>query len=387
MWVEVGAGGGAEAVAAAAAAHGLPVLLAKGVELPPGGGARVLREVDGGLVRDGEGRTVAEVLRVGAGGDGLARAEASVERRAQEGGGGTFLLDFGSGGDSEAWKVIPMENMVAARGGLDGVPSISGDTSGVSLLARCASAAEAEAALGALEAGADGVVLRPGSPGELEALLSALPVASGAETGTEGTGAAELDGSRAGERLELETVEITGVESVGVEALADRACVDLTEAMGPGEGLLVGSFARCLFLVHSEREETAYINARPFRVNAGPIHAYCLGPEGRTAYLSELASGSKVEVLDWRGRRREGVVGRVKIERRQCLLVTARPTEDASTDVSVMLQNAETVRLIAPGGEPVPVTELRPGDRVLVHRPAAAARHAGRAVAESCVER
>ena len=38
-----------------------------------------------------------------------------------------------------------------------------------------------------------------------------------------------------------------------------------------GEGLLVGSFARALFLVHSECAESAYINSRPFRVNAGPV--------------------------------------------------------------------------------------------------------------------
>ena len=39
----------------------------------------------------------------------------------------------------------------------------------------------------------------------------------------------------------------------------------------PGEGLLVGSFARCLALVHSECDETSYIASRPFRVNAGPV--------------------------------------------------------------------------------------------------------------------
>ena len=76
-------------------------------------------------------------------------------------------------------------------------------------------------------------------------------------------------------------------------------CVDLASLMRPGEGMLVGSFSRGLFLVrvdcmadrfihcdihcdiliescqvHSECEESAYINSRPFRVNAGPVHAY-----------------------------------------------------------------------------------------------------------------
>lgn len=41
--------------------------------------------------------------------------------------------------------------------------------------------------------------------------------------------------------------------------------------MVPGEGLLVGSFARGLFLVQSECAESLYINSRPFRVNCGPV--------------------------------------------------------------------------------------------------------------------
>lgn len=50
-----------------------------------------------------------------------------------------------------------------------------------------------------------------------------------------------------------------------------RVCVDMASLLAPGEGLLVGSFARALFLVHSECAESAYINSRPFRVNAGPV--------------------------------------------------------------------------------------------------------------------
>ena len=53
-------------------------------------------------------------------------------------------------------------------------------------------------------------------------------------------------------------------------------CVDLCSLLVAGEGLLVGSFAGGLFLVHSECAESAYINSRPFRVNAGPVRR----PEG-----------------------------------------------------------------------------------------------------------
>lgn len=56
----------------------------------------------------------------------------------------------------------------------------------------------------------------------------------------------------------------------------------------PGEGLLVGSFARALFLVHSECAESAYINSRPFRVNAGPVGALYCGRLRSWLCLSDL---------------------------------------------------------------------------------------------------
>ena len=37
---------------------------------------------------------------------------------------------------------------------------------------------------------------------------------------------------------------------------------------------MVGSFARALFLVHSECAESQYIASRPFRINAGPVSAH-----------------------------------------------------------------------------------------------------------------
>jgi 3-dehydroquinate synthase class II len=68
--------------------------------------------------------------------------------------------------------------------------------------------------------------------------------------------------------LDYETATVTRVTPVG---MGDRVCVDLCSMMAPGEGLLVGSFSRALFLVHSECMESAYINSRPFRVNAGAV--------------------------------------------------------------------------------------------------------------------
>jgi 3-dehydroquinate synthase class II len=59
--------------------------------------------------------------------------------------------------------------------------------------------------------------------------------------------------------LQFEPAEVVRVQQVG---MGDRACVDLCSLLVPGEGMLVGSFARALFLVHSECEESAYINSR-----------------------------------------------------------------------------------------------------------------------------
>lgn len=80
--------------------------------------------------------------------------------------------------------------------------------------------------------------------------------------------------------------------------------------------------------------ESQYINSRPFRVNAGAVHAYVQAPNGRTAYLSELKSGAEVLVVDATGRARTSVVGRCKIETRpmvgnikhlgQCMRATVR---------------------------------------------------------------
>jgi 3-dehydroquinate synthase class II len=56
-----------------------------------------------------------------------------------------------------------------------------------------------------------------------------------------------------------------------ISNVCGRVCVDTASLLVLGEGLLVGSFARALFLVHSECSESAYINSRPFRVNAGPV--------------------------------------------------------------------------------------------------------------------
>ncbi|XP_028096456.1 uncharacterized protein LOC114296365 isoform X5 [Camellia sinensis] len=156
--------------------------------------------------------------------------------------------------------------------------------------------------------------------------------------------------------------------------------------------LEVGSFARGLFLVHSECLESNYISSRPFRVNAGPVHAYVAVPGGKTSYLSELKAGKEVIVVDQSGRQRTAVVGRVKIETRPLILVEAKRDSDTHTAYSILLQNAETVALICShreNGNPttaIPVTSLKVGDEVLL-RIQSGARHTGIEIQEFIVEK
>jgi 3-dehydroquinate synthase II len=152
--------------------------------------------------------------------------------------------------------------------------------------------------------------------------------------------------------------------------------------MKPGEGILVGSQSGGLFLIHSESLESGYVAARPFRVNAGPVHAYALCPGGKTKYLSELQAGDEVLVVGQEGHARRAVVGRVKIETRPLVLLRARLGDK---ELATVLQNAETIRLVTPQGAKS-VAELRPGDKVVV-RTEDLGRHFGMAVKETVVER
>jgi 3-dehydroquinate synthase II len=131
--------------------------------------------------------------------------------------------------------------------------------------------------------------------------------------------------------------------------------------MSEGEGILVGNNSSVMFLVQAESLENQYVAPRPFRVNAGAVHCYTLTGTG-TKYLSELSSGHDVQIVSSGGSTATAVVGRAKVERRPLLLVEA---EGRCGKGGVVLQNAETVRLVKPGGEAVSVAALAVGDRVL----------------------
>jgi 3-dehydroquinate synthase II len=247
------------------------------------------------------------------------------------------------------WKVIPLENLIAGLQKLD-----------VDIIAGIRNAEEAKLALETLEHGSDGVFLDTDNFSDIKK-VAAVRDRSGME------------------KIPLVKAKVTKVKAVG---MGDRVCVDTASLMVLGEGMLIGSQSNGLFLVHSESEESPYVAARPFRVNAGAVHAYIRVGE-KTRYLSELASGDEVLIIDSEGETRPAVVGRVKIERRPLMLVEA---EVEGTKIKTLLQNAETIKLVGADGKPMPVTALSEGDEVLVYFEAAA-RHFGIKIEETIIEK
>ena len=223
------------------------------------------------------------------------------------------------------WTIIPLENLVAQAD---------------NIFAEVSSSEEARTALTVLERGVAGVMIRTDDPAELKKILAIV--------------------REQGEQVQLSTARIIAVRQSG---LGDRACVDTCTQMGLGQGMLVGNSSGGLFLVHAESVENPYVSPRPFRVNAGPVHAYIRVPGGKTRYLSELTAGDPVLCVDHRGQAQEVIVGRMKIERRPLLLVTA---ETDAGELATIVQNAETIRLTTPSGEPCSVVKLKRGSEVLV---------------------
>ncbi|KAI8541627.1 hypothetical protein RHMOL_Rhmol08G0076600 [Rhododendron molle] len=259
------------------------------------------------------------------------------------------------------WQVIPAENIVAAF-----------QSSQKTVFAISKTSTEAQIFLEALELGLGGVVLK------VEDVKAVLELKDYFDRRNE-----------ASNILDLTKATVTQVQMAG---MGDRVCVDLCSLLRPGEGLLVGSFARGLFLVHSECLESNYISSRPFRVNAGPVHAYVAVPGGKTCYLSELKAGKEVIVVDQNGSQRSAIVGRVKIETRPLILVEGKTDSDDPTAYSILLQNAETVPLVSAQrgngyqSKAIPVTSLKVGDEVML-RIQGGARHTGIEIQEFIVEK
>ena len=245
------------------------------------------------------------------------------------------------------WTVIPLENMIAKF-----------RTAGTKIYAVARSKEDASLYLQTMEKGVDGVVIETDDPLEISKFRDLLTVCEPVALG------------------EVEVVSVKAIE------MGDRVCVDTCSNMVPGEGMLVGSYSNCLFLIQSESEENGYVATRPFRVNAGAVHEYCMVPGGGTRYLSEISAGDRVLVCSRDGSTRVVSVGRCKVEVRPLLMVEAT---DGKKTYNVVLQNAETIKVVTPKGAES-VTKLKPGDKVLAHL-ATGGRHFGMAVEETITEK
>jgi 3-dehydroquinate synthase II len=258
--------------------------------------------------------------------------------------------------DCTNWKIIPLENLIGEfRRRHRKVYAYMKTESDIKL------------AFSILEKGVDGVVVPCSSLTDSRELIAKM-IAS--------TAGGQQDD------LGLTQATIRRIVDVGN---GERVCIDTASQLELGEGMLIGSTASFFFLVHSETIPTEYIPTRPFRVNAGALHSYILGTDGKTRYLSELRAGDRVQLVDKSGARREATVGRIKMERRPLVMVSA---EYDGREGTAMLQNAETIRLVRPDGTPLAVTEAKEGDQVLVHIPTETkGRHFGGEVDEFVIER
>ena len=247
------------------------------------------------------------------------------------------------------WTVIPLENIIADLQKVD-----------VEIIAAVADKDGAKLALETLEHGADGVVFEAND----FALIKEI--------------AQEVDNASR-TKYELKTATLTNVKPLGS---GDRVCVDTTDMMKPGEGMLIGSYSKSMFLVHSESLESEYVASRPFRVNAGPVQAYVMVPGNKTRYLSELVAGDEVLIVNTEGETRTAYVGRSKIERRPLILIEA---EYKGNTIRTLLQNAETIRIVDAENNPLSVADAKPGDKVKVYIEKSA-RHFGIAIDETIIE-
>ncbi len=242
-------------------------------------------------------------------------------------------------------EIIPVENIVAQ------VAEVGMEASSLQ---------EADTALGILEKGVDYIVVDASAAKVMKKITARVKQDKGS--------------------LKLVPGRITEITPVG---LGHRVCVDTISLLNSGEGMLVGNSSAFTFLVNAETEANPYVAPRPFRINAGAVHSYLSLPGDRTAYLEELAPGKEVLIVSAKGDARSAVVGRIKTEVRPMLLISA---EFEGLTGSVILQNAETIRLVGADEKPVSVVSLKIGDQVMC-RIDEAGRHFGMRIQEDIREK
>ncbi|MFX0009316.1 MAG: 3-dehydroquinate synthase II [Candidatus Hermodarchaeota archaeon] len=255
------------------------------------------------------------------------------------------------------WKIIPFENLIAEI-----------HKTNTDLIAAVDDIGEAELMLKTLQIGTDGILMTPKNSDDIKQLKQL---------------STEL-------YFKLKAAKITNIQSVSE---SERVCVDTTSLLKEGEGMLIGSTAKGFVLIQAEVFDTNFVASRPFRVNAGDVSAYVLVPSNntnlpyKTKYLSELKGGDKVIIADYYGNARIVNVGRVKIETRPMLRLELEfRRENEIIKINYIGQNAETIRLIKPGGQIISIVDIKVGEEVLIHL-GPGATHFGTAVDEDIIEK
>jgi 3-dehydroquinate synthase II len=250
--------------------------------------------------------------------------------------------------DASDWKIIPLENIIAKL-----------HKSKTKVYTTAKSSREVSTMFAVLELGVDGVILSTDSEEQVEEARQMLYTT----------------------RFSIKPAKILEVKDVGT---GERVCVDTASMMRLGEGMLIGSRSNFMLLVHNESVGSSFTSPRPFRVNAGAVYCYTIAPDGKTRYLSEIESGSEIWVVSSEGTARRAVVGRSKIETRPLRMIRAEIDGEIGT---VILQNAETIRLITNDAKLLSVTEVKVGDEVMGYAKPASGRHFGMEVDEYIVEK
>jgi 3-dehydroquinate synthase II len=246
------------------------------------------------------------------------------------------------------WKIIPLENIIARL-----------HKSGTKIYATANTVDEVRTIFAILELGTDGVIFTTDDENQVSELESFLENIS----------------------LPLQAARIVEIKDVGA---GERVCIDTASMLKMGECLLVGSKANFFFLIHNESVGSSFTSPRPFRVNAGAVYCYTLLPDGKTKYLSEVESGAEVLIVNKEGSSRHVIVGRSKIETRPLRLIKAEMNGERG---SIILQNAETIRVVTREGKLVSVTDLEVGNEILVHISGHSGRHFGMEVDEYILEK
>jgi 3-dehydroquinate synthase II len=246
------------------------------------------------------------------------------------------------------WKIIPLENLIAKL-----------QKTRTKIYTTTKNSDEIRTMFSVLEHGVNGVILETADVNQIENSHKLLD----------------------NPNFKLKYARILELKDVG---MGERVCVDTVSMMTIGEGMLIGSKSNFLFLVHNESVGSSFTSPRPFRVNAGAIHCYTPMSDGTTKYLSELEAGMEILVVGNDGSSRKSTVGRSKIESRPMRMVKAQLDDSKG---SVILQNAETIRLITKDKSLVSVTDLEVGDEVLAYTKPSSGRHFGMSVDEFILEK